>query len=335
MSNASFRILLALRRAAARRGVGPADPARPGPERSGPAPARPGPARPLSGHAAHSRSLPAGCRLMAELEKDKAQAVTKAQAKLLLPLLQKLQTSASITAADATKTLTQIEDKILTDKQVTALDDLDLKRQEERRAARQKAGGDGPGRQASAFRGCRAARSAARTGRARTARVRTARASKLDGVALAAGPSIPSSRAVRRTRSRRTSRCCRKSKPHEKSWEPPCVSGRSQLLFAPRQKDHRLAGRRQRAALKAALHTRRLEARAPEQPLHLVAGKVPLLQAEESAAQHPAFAHRIHVVIGGYPLLDLVEPLHQKDVGALAAHDKTSRPRGAGWLVAP
>ncbi|UWX64055.1 hypothetical protein [Deinococcus rubellus] len=71
--------------------------------------------------------------------------MTKAQAKQLLPLLQKLQSAASITAADATKTLSQIEDKILTDKQVTALDDLDLKRQEERRAARQKAGGNGQG----------------------------------------------------------------------------------------------------------------------------------------------------------------------------------------------
>lgn len=83
--------------------------------------------------------------LMSELEKDKASAVTRAQAKQLLPLLQKLQISASLTAADATKTLSQIEDKILTDKQVTALDDLDLKRQEERRAARQKAGGNGQG----------------------------------------------------------------------------------------------------------------------------------------------------------------------------------------------
>ncbi len=81
--------------------------------------------------------------LMPELEKNKATAVTKAQAKSLLPLLQKLQTAASLTGAEATKTLTQIEDKILTDKQVTALDDLDLKRQEERRAARQKAGSSG------------------------------------------------------------------------------------------------------------------------------------------------------------------------------------------------
>ncbi|TSA87916.1 hypothetical protein FNU79_01335 [Deinococcus detaillensis] len=78
--------------------------------------------------------------LMAELEKNKAQAVTKAQAKQLVPLLQKLQTSASISGADATKMLSRIEDKILTDKQVTALDDLDLKRQEDRRAARAKQG---------------------------------------------------------------------------------------------------------------------------------------------------------------------------------------------------
>ena len=83
--------------------------------------------------------------LLSELEKDKANAVTRTQARQLLPLLQKLQSAASLTAADATKTLGQIEDKILTDKQVTALDDLDLKRQEQRRAARQKAGGSAQG----------------------------------------------------------------------------------------------------------------------------------------------------------------------------------------------
>ncbi len=83
--------------------------------------------------------------LMAELEKNKAQAVTKAQAKQLVPLLQKLQTSASLSGADATKMLSQIEDKILTDKQVTALDDLDLKRQEERRAARAEQGSNPQG----------------------------------------------------------------------------------------------------------------------------------------------------------------------------------------------
>lgn len=83
--------------------------------------------------------------LMSELEKDKASAVTKAQAKLLVPLLQKLQSSASIAPADATKMLSQIEDKILTDKQVTSLDDLDLKRQEERRAARAKQSGNQQG----------------------------------------------------------------------------------------------------------------------------------------------------------------------------------------------
>ncbi|WP_425147531.1 hypothetical protein [Deinococcus sp.] len=79
--------------------------------------------------------------LLPELEKNKATAVTGTQAKQLLPLLQKLQSVPSVSAADATKTLAQIEDKILTDAQVTALDDLDLKRQAERRAARLKAGG--------------------------------------------------------------------------------------------------------------------------------------------------------------------------------------------------
>lgn len=74
--------------------------------------------------------------LMPELEKTPKTALTKAQAKQLLPLLLRLQGAPSITAQSATATLTQIEDKILTDAQVTALDDLDLKRQEERRAAR-------------------------------------------------------------------------------------------------------------------------------------------------------------------------------------------------------
>ncbi len=83
--------------------------------------------------------------LLSELEKTPATAVTKAQAKQLLPLLQKLTTATSITPADATKTLTQLEDKILSDKQVTALDDLDLKRQEERRALRAKSGGSAQG----------------------------------------------------------------------------------------------------------------------------------------------------------------------------------------------
>ena len=88
---------------------------------------------------------PAGSHSLSELEKTPATAVTKAQAKQLLPLLQKLTTAASISPADATKTLTQLEDKILSDKQVTALDDLDLKRQEERRAQRAKSGGSAQG----------------------------------------------------------------------------------------------------------------------------------------------------------------------------------------------
>jgi hypothetical protein len=85
--------------------------------------------------------------LLPELEKSPKTALSKAQARQLLPLLQQLQSAPAITAQGATKTLTQIEDKILTDAQVTALDDLDLRRQEERRAARAKnpnsAGGQG------------------------------------------------------------------------------------------------------------------------------------------------------------------------------------------------
>lgn len=74
--------------------------------------------------------------LMPDLEKNPKTALTQVQAKQLLPLLLRLQGAASITAQSATATLSQIEDKILTDAQVTALDDLDLKRQAERRAAR-------------------------------------------------------------------------------------------------------------------------------------------------------------------------------------------------------
>ncbi|ADV66557.1 hypothetical protein [Deinococcus maricopensis] len=72
--------------------------------------------------------------LLPELEKVKGQAVSKAQAKQLLPILQTLQKASSIKGADATKYLTQIEDKILTDKQLTAIDSLQLKREQERRA---------------------------------------------------------------------------------------------------------------------------------------------------------------------------------------------------------
>lgn len=78
-------------------------------------------------------------RLLPELEKNKATAMTKAQAAQLLPILKKLQTAQSIDPNDAKKYLAQIEDKIMTDPQVTAMDDLQLKAQQERAARRAQA----------------------------------------------------------------------------------------------------------------------------------------------------------------------------------------------------
>ncbi|GGS16119.1 hypothetical protein [Deinococcus knuensis] len=75
-------------------------------------------------------------RLLPDLEKNKATALTKAQAAQLLPILTTLQKAAAVQPNDAKKYLTQIEDKILTAKQLTALDGLFLKAEKEREAQR-------------------------------------------------------------------------------------------------------------------------------------------------------------------------------------------------------
>ncbi|GAA0517993.1 hypothetical protein [Deinococcus depolymerans] len=75
-------------------------------------------------------------RLLPDLEKNRATALTKAQAAQLLPILTTLQKAAAVQPNDAKKYLTQIEDKILTAKQLTALDGLFLKAEKEREAQR-------------------------------------------------------------------------------------------------------------------------------------------------------------------------------------------------------
>jgi hypothetical protein len=82
--------------------------------------------------------------LMLEMDKQKGLAITKAQAKTLLPILKDLQTRADLKPKDATTILSKIEDKILTDKQVTWLDDTQLQREEERRQRFQNGGGGAP-----------------------------------------------------------------------------------------------------------------------------------------------------------------------------------------------
>ena len=71
--------------------------------------------------------------LMVDMDKEKTVAITKDQAKKLSPVLKDLGSRTDLKPADATKILTNIEDKILNDKQVTWMDDTRLKRQEERR----------------------------------------------------------------------------------------------------------------------------------------------------------------------------------------------------------
>jgi hypothetical protein len=87
-------------------------------------------------------------RLLPDLEKNKATALTRAQATQLLPILTTLQKAAAVQPNDAKKYLTQIEDRILTAKQLTALDGLFLKAEKEReaqRGQRQNAQGQGGG----------------------------------------------------------------------------------------------------------------------------------------------------------------------------------------------
>ena len=83
--------------------------------------------------------------LMVDMDKEKAVAITKDQAKKLAPILKDLGSRADLKPADATKILTNIEDKILTDKQVTWMDDTRLKRQEERRKQAEANGGNNGG----------------------------------------------------------------------------------------------------------------------------------------------------------------------------------------------
>jgi hypothetical protein len=71
--------------------------------------------------------------LLADMDKDKAMTISKDQAKKMAPILKDLGSRPDLKPADATKILTNIEDKILTDKQVTWMDDTRLKQQEERR----------------------------------------------------------------------------------------------------------------------------------------------------------------------------------------------------------
>jgi hypothetical protein len=70
--------------------------------------------------------------LLVDMDKEKTVA-TKDQAKKLAPILKDLGSRPDLKPADATKILTNIEDKILTDKQVVWMDDTRLKQQEERR----------------------------------------------------------------------------------------------------------------------------------------------------------------------------------------------------------
>lgn len=78
-------------------------------------------------------------RLLPDLEQNKVTALTRAQAKLLLPLLTSIQKATSVQPNDAKKYLTQIEDRILTARQLTALDSLMLKAEQDREARRTQA----------------------------------------------------------------------------------------------------------------------------------------------------------------------------------------------------
>lgn len=82
-------------------------------------------------------------RLLPDLEKSPATAMTKAQARQLLPILTALQKASGIQPNDARKYLSQIEDKIMTDRQLTAMDDLQLKAEQERAARRAQAQASG------------------------------------------------------------------------------------------------------------------------------------------------------------------------------------------------
>jgi hypothetical protein len=83
--------------------------------------------------------------LLVDMDKEKNLAITKDQAKKLAPILKDLGSRPDLKPADATKILTNIEDKILNDKQVTWMDDTRLKQQEERRKQAATNGANGSG----------------------------------------------------------------------------------------------------------------------------------------------------------------------------------------------
>ncbi len=72
-------------------------------------------------------------RNLGDVDKETKLAFTKSQAKTLLPILKDLAARADLKPSDATKILSNIEDKILTPAQLKWLDEQQLKRDEERR----------------------------------------------------------------------------------------------------------------------------------------------------------------------------------------------------------
>jgi hypothetical protein len=83
--------------------------------------------------------------LLVDMDKEKDLAISKDQAKKLVPILKDLGSRPDLKPADATKILTNIEDKILNEKQVTWMDDTRLKQQEERRKRAAANGGNSGG----------------------------------------------------------------------------------------------------------------------------------------------------------------------------------------------
>jgi hypothetical protein len=82
--------------------------------------------------------------LILDLDQQKGLTLTKAQAQKLLPVLKDLRSRADLKPKDAEKILANIEDKILTEKQLKWMDETQLKREEERRK-RFESGQVGPG----------------------------------------------------------------------------------------------------------------------------------------------------------------------------------------------
>jgi hypothetical protein len=89
--------------------------------------------------------LVSNVRMMSDVDKQKGLAFTKAQAKILLPVLKNLQTRPAITPDDAEKILVNIEDKILTAAQLKWMDAEQLRLQEERRKRAQQQAQNGGG----------------------------------------------------------------------------------------------------------------------------------------------------------------------------------------------